>query len=241
MLLCQLLLAQSAMDTVFTHVAIMPSFGDCAAYESEPEARKTCSDKALVHFISQHLAYPEEAVNDKVEGTVYVNFIVDETGKIQSPYLLMDIGQGCGAAALDVVKAMPAWEPGLQNGHPVKVKLNLPVQFSLRKPAAGIAEQYSITWGDIVGDTVTLEQLHRNLPSSVYVRGPEGDTRYVDELSFSFLKGKREATASSWGIISEELASLVAKINSIGQFTIQASVQDNGQFIQVSRTFQVVE
>lgn len=240
-LLCQLLWAQYTADTVFTHVTVMPSFGDCAAHESEPAALKQCSDKALVQFISRQLEYPESARENRVEGTVYVNFIVDETGQVQSPSLLMDIGSGCGDAALAVVQAMPKWEPGLQDGHPKKVKLNLPVQFSLRKAGSRFSEQFSITWGDIVGDTVSVEQLRRNLPYSVYVRGPEGDSRYIDELSFAFGRGKKESSAISRGGISEELVAIVEKSKIGGRFTITASIQDGGNFVNVSRTFLVLE
>jgi TonB family protein len=240
MLICHLLLSQHAADTVFTHVEKMPSFGDCAA-AAEPIAQKKCADRALVQFISSQLEYPAEARANRVEGTVYVNFIVDETGHVKSPTLLMDIGSGCGEAALAVVKAMPRWEPGRENGQPVAVKLNLPIQFSLRNAERALSERFSITWGDIVGDTVTTEQLKRNLPFSVYVRGPEGDVRYIDELSFAFSLKKRQSSATSRGGISEELIGIVEKSRSGGSFTITASVQEEGQFLYASRTFWVVE
>ena len=218
----------------------MPCFGDCADQGASTDARKKCSDQALVKFISQHLEYPAEAKADNVEGTVYVNFVVDEAGHVQSPSLLMDIGSGCGEAALAVIKAMPAWQPGLQRGQPVRVKLNLPIQFSLRNAERAMAERFTITWGDIVGDTVTLEQLKRNLPFSVYVRGPAGDNHYVDELAFTHTtRSKRQTSAASRGGISEELVAIVEKSRPGGRFTITASVQEGGRFIAVSRTFQV--
>lgn len=240
MLFCHLLWSQFAADTVFTHVDKMPSFGNCVSKEISEEVQKKCSDQAIVQFISRHLEYPEAAKADNVEGTVYVNFIIDETGQVKSPTLLMDIGSGCGEAALDVIKAMPDWTPGQQQGQPVSVKLNLPIQFSLRNAERSLAERFTITWGDIVGDTVTVAQLKDNLPFSVYVRGPEGDTRYVDELAFVFTsKNKRLSTASSRGIINEELVAIVEKTKPGGSFTIIASVQDEGRFVNVVRTFRV--
>jgi len=241
MLFCQLGWSQYAADTVFTHVERMPRFAGCTSMEADSEAQKRCSDRALVQFISRHLEYPAEAKANQVEGTVYVNFVVDEYGHVLSPTLLMDIGSGCGEAALTVVRTMPVWEPGFQSGSPVKVKLNLPVQFSLRNAELALAEKFTITWGDIVGDTVSVEQLKRNLPFSVYVRGPEGDAHYVDELAFTYTtRSKRKTTAASRGGISEELVAIVEKSRHGGDFTITASVQENGKFIAVSRTFQVV-
>jgi TonB family protein len=242
LLFCHLLSAQYATDTVFTHVSTMPIFGTCASQEADAESKKKCSDRALVQFISRQLVYPEEAKANQTEGVVYVNFVVDEAGKVQSPTLLMDIGSGCGEAALAVVRAMPNWEAGEQDGRPVKVKLNLPVQFSLRNEARTLAERYSITWGDIVGDTVTVEQLHRNLPFSVSVRGPEGNALYVDELSFSTnSRGKRQLTASSRGTINDELVAIVGKAKKGSKFLINATIQDNGRFVAIFREFYVKE
>ncbi|MCC6723112.1 MAG: energy transducer TonB, partial [Saprospiraceae bacterium] len=169
------------------------------------------------------------------------NFIVDENGKVQSPYLLMDIGNGCGEAAIAVVKAMPAWSPGLQNDQPVKVKLNLPVHFSLRKAESEASDRFTITWGEIVGDTISVQQLKNNLPFGIYVRGPEGDSHYIDELTFSVEKGKRVSSASSRGNINEALVAIVEKTKAGGLFTITASVQENGQFVRAKRTFFITE
>lgn len=236
MVYCQLILAQHATDTVFTHVEAMPIFGDCSTSDDP----KKCSDRAIVQFISQHLKYPDEAKANQVEGTVYVNFVVNESGTISSPTLLVDIGSGCGEAAIDVVKAMPQWEPGTQAGQPVSVRLNLPIQFSLRNVEGGLSEQFSITWGDIVSDTVTIEQLRRNLPFNVYVRGAEGDTKYVDELTFLFtLRNKRPIKATSRGDISQELVELTEKAKPAGIFAIHASIQEEGRFIKVERNFYI--
>ena len=45
--------------------------------------------------------------------------------------VLRDIGGGCGAEAVRVVKAMPKWKPGKQRGKPVRTQFNLPVNFEL--------------------------------------------------------------------------------------------------------------
>ncbi|MBI5914893.1 MAG: TonB family protein [Bacteroidetes bacterium] len=241
MLVCHFLWAQFPADTVFTHAEIMPCFPGCGSLEPGSLTHRQCSDRALVQFISRHLVYPEEAKATGTEGTVYVNFVVDETGRVQSPRLLLDIGGGCGEAALKVLEAMPGWEPGLHEGQPVRVKLNLPIQFSLRNAEKDLTERFTITWGDIVGDSVTVQSLRRNLPFPVYVRGPEGDSRYVDELAFTFARNKRQLTASSRGGISDDLVAVVEKARNGGTFTITASVQDNGRFLYVTRIFQLVE
>ena len=64
--------------------------------------------------------------------SVYVTFMVERDGSITGARVLRDIGGGCGAAAIRVVKAMPKWTPGKQRGKPVRVQYNLPVAFILQ-------------------------------------------------------------------------------------------------------------
>ena len=66
-----------------------------------------------------------------MEGTVYIQFIIDKTGKVIDPILITDIGSGCGAEAMRVVKLMSTWIPGLQANRPVPVRFEIPVRFSL--------------------------------------------------------------------------------------------------------------
>ena len=60
-----------------------------------------------------------------------VEFVVDEDGRISDVKVLRDIGSGCGQEAVRVVKMMPKWMPGKQNGKPVKTYFTLPVIFRL--------------------------------------------------------------------------------------------------------------
>jgi len=57
--------------------------------------------------------------------------VVDETGNISDIQVLRDIGGGCAEEAIRVVKSMPPWKAGKQNGNPVKVYFKLPVTFKL--------------------------------------------------------------------------------------------------------------
>lgn len=240
LLLCSMLFAQFASDTIFTQADFMPYFSGCEQLENGSPAKRQCSDRAIVQYISRHLIYPEAARTTKTEGTVYVSFVVDEHGKVQHPSILKDIGDGCGEAALQVISGMPSWEPGLQAGQKVKVRLNLPIQFNL-KAQEKEAELYSLTWGALRGDTTTAAELMNNISQPIYVRDPEGNHRYMDELAFTFTKNKRQLNATSRGTISDELIRVVEKAKKGGIFTITASVQDKGRFVYVTRSFQIAE
>jgi periplasmic protein TonB len=87
--------------------------------------------EALLKYIRDNTKYPEIAKANGIEGTVYVQFVVDTTGN------LVNIGIGKGPhrclneEGLRVVKSMPVWKPGMQNGQRVRVKFVVPIKFQL--------------------------------------------------------------------------------------------------------------
>ena len=77
----------------------------------------------------QNLKYPAQAKDAGIEGTVYIQFVITETGDVINSRVVKGIGGGCDEEALRVVNSMPLWKPGKQNGVPVKVLYSLPVHF----------------------------------------------------------------------------------------------------------------
>ncbi|MFO7853602.1 MAG: TonB family protein [Bacteroidota bacterium] len=88
---------------------------------------------ALRSYIYDNLEYPEKAKQKGIEGKVTVGFTVDARGDIENVHIVRSTYAGFDDAAMKVFRNMPAWEPGKQRGHPVKVKLNVPVEFKLDK------------------------------------------------------------------------------------------------------------
>jgi periplasmic protein TonB len=86
----------------------------------------------MQNFLVNHMRYPGEAREISIQGTVYLSFVVEPDGSITNITILRGIGGGCEEEALRVVKSMPNWVPGKQNGHPVRVMLTLPVKFTLK-------------------------------------------------------------------------------------------------------------
>lgn len=87
--------------------------------------------EAMYKFLAENIKYPQEAKDNNISGKVYVTFVVETDGRITNPRLLRDIGGGCGQEAIRVVKSMPRWNPGKNNGQPARVQFNLPVNFTL--------------------------------------------------------------------------------------------------------------
>ena len=88
---------------------------------------------SMYAFISRNIKYPEEALKNNISGRVFVTFVVEKDGQVTNARVLRDIGAGCGQEALRVVKSMPKWKPGTQQGNPVRVQFNLPISFELTK------------------------------------------------------------------------------------------------------------
>jgi len=86
----------------------------------------------LMKYLRDNIKYPPVARENGIQGRVYVTFVVDKDGKIKDLKLLRGIGGGCDEEAMRVVKSMPDWKPGRQNGRNVPVQYNLPVNFALR-------------------------------------------------------------------------------------------------------------
>ena len=86
----------------------------------------------MMEFIQKNLVYPPLAKENGIEGRVVLSFVVNSDGSIVDIKPLKKIGWGCEEAAIDVVKRMPGWKAGKQNGKAVRFQFNLPFLFQLR-------------------------------------------------------------------------------------------------------------
>jgi protein TonB len=85
----------------------------------------------LLGFLSSHLVYPQAAREMEISGRVYIQFVVDATGKVSNIKLFRGIGAGCDEEALRVVRMMGDWIPAKLDGKPVASYFTLPVNFVL--------------------------------------------------------------------------------------------------------------
>jgi len=84
-----------------------------------------------IEGLQKRVSYPEIAKKAGVEGTVFLQFIVDENGNVVDPAVVKGIGAGCDEAALEAIRTAK-FKAGRQRGKPVKVKFSLPVRFRLK-------------------------------------------------------------------------------------------------------------
>jgi len=92
----------------------------------------------LYAYIGKNMKYPKQARKLGVEGKVYIEFIVNESGKVISSKVIKGIGAGCDNEALRAFKSYSkAWIPAKHDGKVVKQKMVLPVTFMLGKDKEG--------------------------------------------------------------------------------------------------------
>ena len=87
---------------------------------------------ALMKYLSEHTKYPVVAQENGVQGRVTVQFVVEKDGSISDVHVLRGVDPSLDKEAVRVVKSMPRWTPGKQNGITVRVNYRVPVLFRLQ-------------------------------------------------------------------------------------------------------------
>jgi TonB family protein len=109
--------------------------GNVVYYKSEVDPSYTGGQDELADFLKNNLKYPEEAKDNSIEGTVFVDFVIKANGKVSevaaSDIVGEDVNHLLKAEAVRVVASMPAWKAGMQHGKPVDVSFSIPITFEL--------------------------------------------------------------------------------------------------------------
>jgi protein TonB len=101
--------------TIFDGVEIMP----------EPNGGLAAWSK----FLQRNIRYPDT----EAQGKVYVSFVIEPDGKLSNITLVKGVDRLLDQEALRVLKLAPAWKPGIQNGHAVRVRYSLPISFMMEQ------------------------------------------------------------------------------------------------------------
>lgn len=110
--------AEVVEEKPYTYVEQMPEF---PGGESE-----------MLKYLGKNIRYPAAAQRAGVEGLVVLSFVVSRTGEISEIEVVKSLGSGTDEEAMRVVKTMPKWSPGKQNGRTVPVRYTLPVRFAIK-------------------------------------------------------------------------------------------------------------
>jgi periplasmic protein TonB len=113
---------EDAEKVVFDIVEQMPEYKDGGS-------------KGFIDFVSKNIHYPDYAIDNSLEGTVYIRMIITEAGKLENIHAIREIkgAEILTKEAIRVVKLSDGnWIPGMQRGKAVDVFYNLPIRFKLK-------------------------------------------------------------------------------------------------------------
>jgi periplasmic protein TonB len=123
-----------ANETDVATEAVRDAASDAVMDASRSEAQYPGGNEALASYFTNYLKYPEDERKRGVEGTCYVQFVVNADGSISSPIIIKPIKNApkCNKEALRVIKAMPhEWVPATINGRDVSSVVTLPIKFEI--------------------------------------------------------------------------------------------------------------
>ncbi len=87
---------------------------------------------AFYQYVAKNVEYTRQARNLRVEGKVFVQFVVDKDGSITQVEIARGLGAGLDKEALEVMQQSPKWNPGRQSGRFIKVRMIIPIHFKLQ-------------------------------------------------------------------------------------------------------------
>lgn len=108
---------EEVADEIFTIVQNKPEFKG--------------GNKEFMRFLQKNIVYPSQARRMGVEGRVFVQFVIGKDGSVSQVEILKGLGAGCDKEAIRVISKSPNWLPGKQRGKPVRVRMVVPLIFSL--------------------------------------------------------------------------------------------------------------
>lgn len=214
---------------------VMPYFRGCASVENEA-AKRQCSNEKLVKYLQAAIEYPETARKDRVEGTVFLSFVVNALGKVETIEVLRGIGGGCDETATSIVNEMPNWEPASKAGEPVAVKMNLPIQFSLGLEDGSQELQYRIIWSNLSDrENLSSEEVMNAIDQPIALLDLDGNKVQFNDLTFIRTKGKKFKSESSAGNITKSMRKLAKRLKKGNNFSIIATIQVDGSFSYIEK------
>ncbi len=105
-------------DPIFVVVEEMPTFqgGDITRFSE---------------WVQKRVEYPKELIPERVEGKVYVMFVVEPNGSVTNATILRGLHPKLDKETLDKVNSSPLWKPGLQRDTPVRVRFSITIEYNL--------------------------------------------------------------------------------------------------------------
>ncbi len=135
-------------------------------------------DDAMMKYLINNIKYPAKMREQNIQGKVFISFVVSERGQISNIRTLHAPHQDLADEAIRVISGMPEWIPAMQDGRPVKMQFNLPINFTLKNSgqsdSTAIRKYALYTEGKALYDNKQYEKAALKLEECIAL-GPVGD------------------------------------------------------------------
>ena len=105
--------------------------GDEIYYVVEVQPEFPGGQQAMLQWINNHMQYPQAALDQGIQGRVYVQFVVEKNGSLTNIKVLRNIDTSLSNEAIRLVQTMPRWTPGYKDGQPVRCQVTIPITFKI--------------------------------------------------------------------------------------------------------------
>jgi len=125
--------ASDTAQQVFDHRLQVPTdtIIDVDSMEVQPEFPGGMV--AMYDYLASKIHYPDEAFKEKVQGKVFVQFVVGSDGKVRDAKVRRGVRRDLDEEAVRAISAMPPWKPGKMNGKAVATRFTVPIDFKLKE------------------------------------------------------------------------------------------------------------
>ena len=132
--LALLAFANPEVSTAVSAASANPDNDNGKIYKSvEQMPRFPGGEVALMRYLSENVSYPAEAAKNNIQGRVVVQFVVEADGHIGEVKVVRPVDKELDEEAVRVIKSLPNFTPGYQDGKPVAVWYTVPVSFMIRE------------------------------------------------------------------------------------------------------------
>jgi TonB family protein len=133
-------------------------------------------------YLAHQIVYPPDAVKKRIEGKVFVSFVVEKNGSLTDIQVLRGVSPDIDAEAVRAISKSPKWAPGIQNGRPVRVRYNMAIIFKLPPLQANKNQQMMDSLRQLPIEQ-TIFTMSQNMPE--FPGGKEGFRKYfLDNLKY---------------------------------------------------------
>jgi TonB family protein len=122
-------------NTTALSEVVVVGYGSSGTSDAEPEifnmAEPSGGKRAFRKYLEENIQYPEQAVANKIEGRVTVQFTINTDGLLSDFKVIKGIGFGCDEELIRLIKAGPSWKPSQKNNFPVQDQVKVRLKFTL--------------------------------------------------------------------------------------------------------------